>query len=538
MTLTSAPTLEQVQQENARLLALLGQQKQTIEHQKSSIETLQHQLHLFRTARFGRKSEQGVVPEQMALQFDETYGATEANTSEETSETQIQTETITYTRSKKKTGRKPLPKSLPYIEQVHDLSDEEKHCACGCALTHIHDEVTEQLDVVPQMTFRVVHIRKKYACKGCEETIRCAKLPKQPIDKALATPGLLAAVINSKFNHHMPLYRQEAMFTSAGISVTRATLSNWLIKSADLLTPLVKLMEADINDYDIAYADETSLQVLKEKGRAPTQKSFMWLFLGGPPEKRAVVYHYHPSRGHQIPQEFFADFKGYVHADCYQAYVTLGHQEHIHHLACWAHARRYFVDVAKHHKKQGLAHQVVTLIGKLYHIERELKENKASPALVFMTRVQQSRPLIRHIKALLDEAQLKVPPKSPLGTALFYSLTHWDALNIFLYDGRLELDNNLSERTIKPFVIGRKNWLFHGNEAGAKAGSVLFSLIETCKQNKIETFSWFKYVLTHIRQANTLEQLEQLLPYNIDPSLLTDMRSLPNLIMPGKDAVY
>jgi hypothetical protein len=217
--------------------------------------------------------------------------------------------------------------------------------------------------------------------------------------------------------------------------------------------------------------------------------------------------------------------------------VTLGQQEHIHHVACWAHARRYFVDVAKAHKKQGLAHQVVALIGKLYLIERELKDNNASPALVFMTRVQQSRPLILQIKALLDEAQLKVPPKSPLGAALFYSLTHWDALNLFLFDGRLELDNNLSERTIKPFVIGRKNWLFHGNDLGAKAGSILFSLIETCKQNKIETFSWFKYVLTHIRQANTLKQLEQLLPYNIDPALLTDMRSLPNLIMPEKDAV-
>ena len=229
----SAPTPDQLQQEIARLLALVGQQKQTIEHQKSSMETLQHQLHLFRTARFGRKSEKGVVPEQMAIQFDEAYATPEAPTPEKVSET----ETITYTRTKKGTGRKALPKSLPYIETIHDLNDEEKQCTCGCALTYISDEVTEQLDVVPQMTFRVVHIRKKYACKGCSDTIRLAKLPKQPIDKAIATPGLLAAIINSKFNHHMPLYRQETMFTSAGISVTRATLSNWLIKSADLLTP-------------------------------------------------------------------------------------------------------------------------------------------------------------------------------------------------------------------------------------------------------------------------------------------------------------
>jgi transposase len=195
------------------------------------------------------------------------------------------------------------------------------------------------------------------------------------------------------------------------------------------------------------------------------------------------------------------------------------------------------VDVAKAHKKQGLAHQVVALIAKLYHIERELKDKHATPALIFMTRVQKSKSIVLQIKALLDEAQLKVPPKSPLGTALFYSLTHWESLNIFLFDGRLELDNNLSERTIKPFVIGRKNWLFNGNELGAKAASILFSLIETCKQNKIETFSWFKYVLTHIRQANTLKQLELLLPYNIDPSLLIGMRSLPNPILPEKSVV-
>ncbi|HIE7342250.1 TPA: transposase, partial [Legionella pneumophila] len=147
------------------------------------------------------------------------------------------TETITYTRNKKGTGRKSLPKSLPYIEKIHDLSDAEKQCSCGCTLTHIRDEITEQLDVVPQMTFRVVHIRKQYACKGCEETMKLARLPKQPLDKSIATPGLLAAVIDSKFNRHMPLYRQEAMFAEAGISITRGTLSNWMIKSANLLTP-------------------------------------------------------------------------------------------------------------------------------------------------------------------------------------------------------------------------------------------------------------------------------------------------------------
>lgn len=526
MTTAVSPSIEQLQQENMRLLALIGKHE-------STIHNLQHQLHLFRTARFGRKSEKNVVAEQMAMQFDEAVPVEEIKEQE----TAQESETITYTRNKKGTGRKALPKSLPYVEQIHDLSDEEKQCDCGCALTHIKDEITEQLDVLPQITFRVVHIRKKYACKNCEETIRTAKLPKQPIDKAIATPGLLAAIINSKFNCHMPLYRQEAMFREANISVTRGTLSNWLIKSADLLTPLVKLMEADIHKYDIAYADETTLQVLKEKNRLPTQKSYMWLFMGGPPDKRAIVYQYHPTRSHQVPLDFFADFKGYLHADCYNAYVALGQLDHIQHVACFAHARRYFVDVAKSHKKQGLAHKIVTLIGKLYQLERDLKEEHASSSVIFMRRNEHARPILAQIKSTLDDAQLKVPPKSPLGAALFYSLTHWNALNNYLCDGRLDIDNNLSERTIKPFVIGRKNWLFHGNDIGARAGSILFSLIETCKQNKIEVFSWFKYVLANIHNANTMEQLEKLLPYHINRNFLKDMRSIPNLITPEKSAV-
>lgn len=534
MTPISTLPVDQLQQEIKRLLALVGQQEDTIQQQKSSIQNLQHQLHLFRTARFGRKTEKGVVPEQLSLQFDEACSAVEEETAAEIPETP---ETITYTRNKKGTGRKSLPKSLPFIQNIHDLSDDEKKCSCGCSLTHIGDEFSEQLDVVPQMTFRVVNIRKKYACKGCCDTIRLAKLPKQPIDKAIAAPGLLAAIIDSKFNRHMPLYRQEAMFGEANISITRGTLSNWMIKSAALLTPIVKLLIDDILNYDIAYADETPLQVLKEKERLPTQKSYMWLFIGGPSDKRAFVYQYHPTRSHQIPLTFFADFKGWLHADCYKAYVALGQLEHIKHVACWAHARRYFVDVAKASKKEGLAHQVVKLVGKLYHLERELKDKEATHDTILMLREQKAKPVLTQIKALLDDAQCKVPPKSPLGAAIFYSLNHWNALNIYLQDGRLEIDNNKSERSIKPFVIGRKNWLFHGNEAGAHAGSILFSLIETCKQNKVEVFSWLKYVLANIHQAHTIEQLEKLLPYNINPQLLSDMRSIPELIMPEKDGV-
>jgi transposase len=347
------PKYEELTAENySTLLALVSQQTE-------QIKTLQHQLDLMRHARFGRKSEKDVVAEQLALQFDEADDT--ALTPEEIEAPE--SETITYTRSKKGQGRQKLPESLPYIEKVYDLTESEKQCTCGCTLTHIGNEHSEQLDIIPQMTFRVIHTRKKYACKACEETIQLAKLPKQPLPKSMASAGLLAAVIDAKFNRHMPLYRQEDMFKRAGVPVTRATLSHWIIKSADLLTPLVKLMEDIIQNYDIAYADETPLQVLKEKGEKATSKSYMWLFIGGPPDKRSFIYTYHPTRANHIALDFFEDYRGYLHADCYSAYIALGKKDPITHVACMAHARRYFVEVTRLTKKVTIHHNPPLRVG-------------------------------------------------------------------------------------------------------------------------------------------------------------------------------
>ena len=523
MSTESAHKYEEVTAENhSTLLALVSQLK-------AQNETLQHQLYLMKHARFGRKSEKDVASEQMALQFDEADA-----TSVEPEAPEEATETITYTR-KKGQGRKPLPKSLPYIENVYDLTEEEKQCACGCALTYISDECSEQLDVIPQMTFRVINIRKKYACKTCEETIKSAKPPKQPIPKSMAAPGLLATVIDAKFNRHTPLYRQEDMFKRAGLSVTRGTLGDWVIKSAALLTPLAKLMEDIIQNHDIAYADETTLQVLKEKGKKATSKSYMWLFIGGPPDKRSFIYAYHPTRANRVATDFFEDYQGYLHADCYGAYVSLGKKEGITHVACMAHARRYFVDVTRlTKKKKGLAFKVVEQIAKLYHLEKLLKEEQASPERIKQVRKEKSAPILLGIKALIDENITKVPAQGPLGKAVNYMLNHWDALNQYLNDGRLEIDNNRAERSIKPFVIGRKNWLFHGNDIGARAGGTLFSLIETCKAHNIDVFAWLKHALSNIQQADTVEKLEELLPFNVKPEQLEAARAMPQLIFPDK----
>lgn len=516
------------------LILLVSKQQKELASLNSKVETLEHQLFLFRNARFGRKSEKDAESGQLSLQFDE---ADDTQVEPEVIETP-ESETITYTRPKKAKGRQKLPASLPYVEKVYDIPESLKSCACGCSMTEIGEERSEQIDIVPQMAFRVVHVRKKYACKKCEENIQVAKAPIQPIPQSVASAGMLAHVIDGKFNRHMPLYRQEDIFNRAGLSVTRATLSHWVIKSAALLNPLVKLMTDIIHNYDIAWADETPLQVLKDKDKKSQSKSYMWLFIGGPPEQRSFIYHYHATRATQVAMDFFEDFKGYLHADCYNAYTTLGKQVGIYHVACMAHARRYFMDIVRQTKKQkGLAFQVVELIGKLYHLEKLLKEANANPDEIKLKREDKARPIFLQIKKLLDDNLTKVPPQSPLGKAVAYMLSHWQALNHYLLDGRLEIDNNRSERSIKPFVIGRKNWLFHGNDKGARAGATLYSLIETCKAHQVDIFAWLKHALTYMHQADTLEKMEALLPFNVKPEDLEAARAIPELIYPEKSVV-
>jgi transposase len=513
-------------------LKLVESEQRHQEHIKSKdliISALHHQLFVLKTAKFGRKSEKLEEDKQLDISFDEA----EFLTAQEVGlEEVIKTKTITV--KKKKPGRKPLPSNIPYIEHIHDLNDAEKQCACGCALTHIGNETSEQLDVLPQVTYRVIHIRKKWACKSCEETITTAKLPTQPFPKSIATAGLVAAVIDAKFNRHLPLYRQEDMFKSMGAEISRTNLGNWVIKAAELLKPIVDKMIEQIQRYDVAYADETVLQVLNEQGKLATSTSYMWLFGGGPPDKRCFVYQYHPGRQDAIAKQFFDSFEGYLHADCYSAYVHLN-RSRIKHVACMAHARRYFIDVVKATKnKPGIAKSAVEWFAKLYAIEKQLKVDKASSEHVKQVRMTEAKPILAKFKQWLLAQQKTVLPKSPLGKALFYSIKHWDSLTQYINDGRLEIDNNRSERAIKPFVIGRKNWLFNTSTKGADASSILFSLVQTCKEHDVDVFAYFKYALESVAKSANEQDIQFLLPYNVNPELLKAQRTIPLLVHPDK----
>ncbi|PIQ42607.1 MAG: hypothetical protein COW05_08955 [Gammaproteobacteria bacterium CG12_big_fil_rev_8_21_14_0_65_46_12] len=487
-------------------------QQSELTQRKNLINTLYEQIYLLKHGKFGASSERYVDEHPQGRLFDEADLSTETQ-----AEIEAADESITIPEhQRKKRGRKPLPKDLPRLEVIHDLADGDKQCACGCQLTCIGDERTEQLEIIPAKMQVLVHVQKKYACKGCEETIKTADKPKQPIPKSIAAPGLLAHVLTQKYQYHLPLYRQEMMFQGIGVDIPRATLSLWVIRCSELLQPLVNLLEDEILSYDIAYADESTVQVLKEPDKPAQSKSYMWCFGGGPPDRFSVVYHYHPSRTHQKAIDFFEGYRGYLHCDGYQAYdkVKKENSEDITLVGCWYHARRKFVEAEKVSKKPGLAKYIIKEIQHLAKVEKAIQAEQLKPEAAKRYRIEKALPTIKKIKLKLDDHHDKVSSQSKLGQAMTYTLNQWPKLLTYLDDGRLEISNNRMERAIKPFAVGRKNWLFANSVAGAKAGAIIYSLIETCKAHSINPYDWLRHALTELPSCETVAQFEGLLPFN------------------------
>jgi transposase len=508
-------TIAMLEEANKTLDKAAHNQKITINECYQLIESLRHQLNNALRNRFGQKSEKSNL-NQPSL-FDEVIQP--ENTEEIT---QVESEITVVTHQRKKTGRKPIAQDLLRVQKIHDLPESEKTCACGCTLSKIGEQTTEQLDFIPAKAQVIQHVRYKYACKTCDETIKTAKGPNHPIPKSIASPGLLAHIAVSKFCDHLPLYRMEDVLQRMGVDIARNTLSHWMIKISEVLLPIYKLLQYQITTYDIAYGDETPVQVLKEPDRPPESKSYMWCFIGGPPEKRSIVYHYDIRRSHLVPLQMLEDFKGWLHCDGHSAYDTYAKvKQDVILLGCWMHARRKFYDVAKTIKTEGLAHKAVKKIGKLYHIESELKQQGALTETIYEYRQQHAKPVLKEFKQWLDENSLHIRPKSPLGEAFGYALNQWGKLTRYIDDGRLEMDNGESERKIKPFVIGRKNWLFCHSVAGAKAAEIIYSIIETAKHHHVEPYSYLRYVLTQLPYATTEADVEALLPFNVDRTLLT-----------------
>lgn len=494
-------------QENQQIIF---KKRKQIKNKDALIACLQEAILLMKHEKFSARSEKYIDKDLQGRLFDEVIlSEPEDDAAEE--------EAITVpAHSRKKPGRKPLPKDLPRERVEYDLSEAEKICNCGRTLARIGEECTEQLDIIPAQVKVIEHVQFKYACRSCKETIKLSDKAKQPIPKSFATPGLLAYVLTQKFQFHLPLYRQEQMFKAIGVDLSRGTVSHWVIKCGELVQPLINLMADEILDYDIAYADETTVQVLKEKGKTAQSKSYMWCYSGGPPDRFCHVYYYHPSREYKIPKLFFAEYQGYLHCDGYQAYDSLAEASaEVTLVGCWYHARRKFTDAEKVSKKAGISTWFIKQIARLAKIEKHINEERLSPEAVCAYRLEKAKPITKKIKEKLDEYQPKTSSSSTLGKAIHYTQNQWPKLQNYFKDGRLEISNNRTERTIKPFATGRKNWLFANSVEGAKAAANIFSLIETCKAHSINPYDWLRAVLATIPYCETVEDYEALMPFNL-----------------------
>jgi transposase len=419
---------------------------------------------------------------------------------------------------KRRGKRKPLPANLPRVEVIHELPEYERTCTCGACKQVIGEETSEQLEIIPMQVRVIRHIRKTYACKACETAPVTADKPAQLIEKSLASPSVLAMLLTTKYADGIPLYRFEKMLSRHGIDIPRQTLARWVIQSGEQLQPLLNLMRDQLLGYPVLHCDETRLQVLHEPGRDPTAQSWMWVQSGGPPEKPVVLFDYSTSRAQDVPLHLLEGFSGYLMTDDYAGYNAVAAQTGIERLACWAHARRKFIDAQKVQPKGkiGRADMALNLINKLYGIERDLKEANDSERLV--ARQQRSQPLLGQLKAWLDKTQPQVTAQNALGKAVNYLASNWSRLVRYVEGGHLPIDNNRAENAIRPFVIGRKNWLFSDTPKGATASAQIYSLIETAKANGQEPYAWLRHILERLPLANSIEDFEALLPWNCPPT--------------------
>ena len=494
--------------------ALLSQKDSIIAEQAKRIALLEETVRLQQQKRFGRSSEKSPDQQEMFNEAELVDAAEQLLSEQESGSTPAEK---TAAPVNKKPGRKPLPAGLPRIRIEHDVPDEEKCCPCGCQRTLIGEDTSEQLDIIPAKVQVIVNVRKKYACKACEGEIKTAALPPQPIPKSSASPGLLAHIAISKFQDALPLYRQEAILQRSGIELGRNTLASWMIKSGELIQPLINLLEDRLLSYPVMHCDETSVQVLKEPGKEPTSQSYMWVRVGGPPTQPIRLFHYAGSRSGSVACDLMAGFKGYLQTDDYGGYNRVAADNGITQLGCWAHARRKFIEAQKAggtHKKAGKADMAISFIRKLYALEKHIAEQP--PNEKYQARQEQAKPILEQLRAWLDKTLHSTLPKGLLGKALAYLDKNWDKLTVYLEDGRLNIDNNPAENAIRPFVVGRKNWLFSATVSGAKASANLYGLIETAKANNVELYSYLRYIFKELPRAQTVEQIEKLLPWNVE----------------------
>jgi transposase len=494
------------------------------------IKLLTEQVRLLKAQKFSASSEQ-YSPDQLRLLFNEAESLAAATASSNDASASI---VIPAHERKARGHRKALLAELPRVEIIHDLPESEKVCAHdGNALKVIGQDTSEQLDYVPAKLRVLKHVQLKYGCPCCDQSIKTATKPAQLLPKSNASPSLLAHIVTAKYVDGLPLYRQEAQFERLGIELPRVTQARWMIKASEKLTPLTNLMNEHCMAQSLIHLDETTLQVLKSDkapqsdqqgcGNGGNARSnfhhdhYLWVRCAGPPGKRIVLFDYDASRSSTVIKRLLPDYHGAIVTDGYGGYDVIAREQTLLHAGCWMHVRRKFDEARKGASdaqiERNRADEMLALIRTLYAIERQLKDSDAHDAERLLVRQQRSKPIVENIKHWIESQITQVLPQSLLGKALSYTLNQWPKLIVFLERGDIPLDNNRAENVIRPFVIGRKNWLFCDTQAGAHASARLYSLIETAKANGLEPHAYLTRLFTKLPAAQSVEDIEALLPF-------------------------
>jgi transposase len=496
--------------------------EQDLNHRKV-VDALQEEIRFWKDKLFGRKSEKYADFErtQMLLFNEAEDGAVGVLSGEQQASYRIPVRGHTRRRGG---VRKPLPASLPREIKVHDIPESEKSCGCGQELAKIGEETHEELEFIPGKLYVIRHVRPKYACAACQGTetegavVKIAPPAPSMIPKGMVGPGFLTQVVASKFVDAVPFYRQVKILHRHGIEIGRSTLCGWALEAAGRMEVLKTLLWEALLSGRLIQADETKLQVLEEPGRENTSDSWMWVYRGGEVEHPVVIFEYEPSRAGRIPLESLAYYRGYLQTDGYKGYNAIGNREGIVHVGCLAHIRRKLHEAHRVAPNSGQAREALEFIRQLYEVESRADALKLSPDQRRDLRLQESKPILDTFRQWLETKQKQVLPGGYLGKAINYAIGQWERMIRYLDDGILRPDNNLAENAIRPFVVGRRNWLFSGSPRGAFASATLFTMIESAKANGLEPYHYLRYVFTKLPAVMTEAELEALLPTNLTPA--------------------
>jgi len=475
-----------------------------------TITDLEERVRYLLSKLYGRKSEK-VHPEQLALAFAERdLDLALLKTPDHADETpDDESRREKQKKRSRRNGRGPLPEHLPRERVEHHPEPADLVCpCCQTAKERIGEEITEELDYVPASFLVKEHVRVKYACRRCEEGVVIADPPALPIEKGRPGPGLLAHVVTSKYGDHLPLHRQTGIYRRHGVNLHRSTLCDWVRDTSELLRPIAMAMKRSILETGYVNTDDTPVKVHQGKGGpGKTKQGRIWVYVS--PERREAVYDFTTTRAGEGPRSFLAGFEGFLQADAYAGYDQLYTSGEVVEVGCLAHARRKFFDALDTAPES--ASYVLALIRGLYDIEANAKElGIAGPELAAL-REKESRRLLDGLREFLVLESAEALPQSPLGKAIGYALKQWDALVRYVDDGRLAIDNNLAENTLRGVALGRSNWVFCGSPAGGRRAAILYSLVVSCKLQGIDPFAYIRDVLARIR-TTPMSRIDELTP--------------------------